>query len=112
MKDEWGPGTGIIIVLLMLIAGKLGVFAGWSDPANWIWTAILIIGFLIVALVYASVRWVYETCGVLWAGIPERVRFFGEMIFLVTWLGYAWVAALAKEQDRLKRRIEELERRR
>jgi hypothetical protein len=75
---EWGPGTGLIIVLLIAIAGKLGVFSGWSDPANWVGPVVLVLGICILAAIYGLVMWLKER----WDEVPERTRLLGFTLLL------------------------------
>ena len=59
--DEKGWGTAIIIFLLAAIAGKLGVFDDLFgkvfSASTLIWVAVLVVGFLVVAAVWAGIRW-------------------------------------------------------
>jgi hypothetical protein len=65
--DKWAPGTGIIIVLLLIIADKLhafdGLFASLTDPTRWVITIALIAGIGIAIGVIAIIWRIFRGFG-------------------------------------------------
>ena len=59
----------------MAIAGKLGVFEGWADPANGCGQSYSIFGFGIIALVHALSLWLIDVgrCWLSCRGFAEAV---------------------------------------
>jgi hypothetical protein len=83
MKDEWAPGTGIIILLLIAIASKLGVFA----EVDWFGLILVAVVIGVFSVLYAIVMWLRDW----WTFLPERTAFFGGLLAMIATIIGFWL---------------------